>query len=67
MVIYCWLIFPPRLGAETSWVGGVGESEERKGRRKVFPQFQIISHFNNLVESKHFKFDKNYKENYKDL
>ena len=31
MVIYCWLIFPPRLGAETSWVGGVGESEERKG------------------------------------
>ena len=31
------------------------------------PPFQIISYSNFLGESNHFKFDQNYRENYKDL
>jgi hypothetical protein len=31
------------------------------------PPFQIISRYKNLGESKHLKFDQNYRENYKDL
>jgi len=34
---------------------------------KVLPPFQILSHSNFFGESKHLKFDQNYKENYKDL
>jgi len=33
----------------------------------VLPPFQIISHSKNLGESKHLKFDQNYRENYKNL
>ena len=33
----------------------------------LLTQFQIISHFNDFGESKYFKFDQNYRENYKDL
>jgi DNA helicase TIP49 (TBP-interacting protein) len=34
---------------------------------KVLPPFQIIRHSKNLEESKHLKFDQNYRENYKNL
>jgi hypothetical protein len=33
----------------------------------VLPLFQIIRHFKNFEESKHLKFDQNYRENYKNL
>jgi hypothetical protein len=33
----------------------------------ILPSSQIISHSKNLGESKHLKFDQNYKKNYKDL
>jgi hypothetical protein len=33
----------------------------------LLPLFQIISHSKNLEESKLFKFDQNYRENYNDL
>jgi hypothetical protein len=35
--------------------------------RQVLPPFQIIRHSKNLGESKHLKFDQNYRENYKNL
>jgi hypothetical protein len=33
----------------------------------VLPPFQIIRYSKNLGESKHLKFDQNYRENYKNL
>jgi hypothetical protein len=33
----------------------------------VLPPFLIIRHFKNFGESKHLKFDQNYRENYKNL
>jgi hypothetical protein len=33
----------------------------------LLPPFQIIRHSKNLGESKHLKFDQNYRENYKKL
>jgi hypothetical protein len=35
--------------------------------RYVIPLFQIIRHSKNIGESKYFKFDQNYQENYKNL
>jgi hypothetical protein len=37
------------------------------GVSQLLPPFQIISHSKNLGESKHIKFDQNYRENYKDF
>ena len=34
---------------------------------KILHQSEIISHSKNLGESKHIKFDQNYRKNYKDL
>jgi hypothetical protein len=36
-----------------------------KVSKKLLPPFQIIRHSKNLRGSKHFKFDQNYRENYK--
>jgi hypothetical protein len=41
--------------------------EKNIGQHLLLPPFQIIRHSKNLGESKHLKFDQNYRENYKKL